>query len=217
MAPFTIGAAVLMKSQNLLWSSLGRVNLMFIPVMLAPSNPQTYNPQSFLFTSLFLVAAAALLLAAQTLIPPVSDDKRRMRLLAEARAELQEPAHRNGEAPEEATFRDASRIGQFLAVGGAQDSRARAEMLSCFDQSAMARLCEAKLMPLADGPLAPLAEEARAAIVNRDAPTLRTIARRLREKAPQKGSIEADAAACLILTSKILDRGSGVDFSQEAT
>jgi len=215
MAPFTVGAAVLMKSQNLLWSSLGRVNLLFIPILLAPSNPQTYNPQSFLFTSLFLVAAASLLLAAQTLIPPVSDDERRMRLLAEARAELQEPAHQNGEA-QEATFRDASRIGQFLAVGGAQDSRALAEMLSCFDQSAMVRLCEAKLMPFADEPLASLADEARAAIVKRDTPTLRTIAHRLREKAPQKDSIEADVAACLILTSKILDRGSGVDFSQGA-
>ena len=89
-----------------------------------------------------------------------------MRLLAEARSELQEPAHQNGEAPEEATFRDASRIGQFLAAGGAQDSRALAEMLSCFDQSAMIRLCDTKLMPFTDGPLAPLADEARAAIVN---------------------------------------------------
>ena len=189
---------------------------MFIPVMLAPSNPQTYNPQSFLFTSFFLVAAAALLLAAQTLIPPVSDDERRMRLLAEARSELQEPAHQNGEAPEEATFRDASRIGQFLAAGGAHNSRALAEMLSYLDQSAMVRLCDAKLMPLTDGPLAPLADEARAAILKRDTPSLRTIAHRLRETA-QKGSIEADAAACLVLTSKILDRGSGVDLSEEAT
>jgi uncharacterized membrane protein YccC len=217
MAPFTVGAALLMKSQNLLWSSLGRVNLLFIPILLAPSNPQTYNPQSFLFTSLFLVAAAALLLAAQTLIPPVSDDERRARLLAEARSELQEPAHQIGEAPEEATFRDASRIGQFLSAGGAQDSRALAEMLSCFDQSAMIRLCDAKLMQLVDGPLTPLVDEARAAIVKRDTATLRTIAHRLREKAPQKDSIEADVAACLVLTSNILDQGSGVDFSQEAT
>jgi uncharacterized membrane protein YccC len=217
MAPFTIGAAVLMKSQNLLWSSLGRVNLLFIPILLAPSNPQTYNPQSFLFTSLFLVAAASLLLAAQTLIPSVSDDERRMRLLAEARSELQEPAHQNGEAPEEATFREASRIGQFLAVGGAQDTRALAEMVSCFDQSAMVRLCDAKLMPLTDGPLAPLADEARAAILKRDTPSLRTIAHRLRDMAPQKDSIEADVAACLVMTSKILDRGSGVDFSQGAS
>jgi uncharacterized membrane protein YccC len=217
MAPFTIGAAVLMKSQNLLWSSLGRVNLLFLPIILGPSNPQTYNPQSFLFTSLFLVVAASLLLAAQTLIPPVSDDERRTRLVAEARSELRELAHQNGEAPEEATFRDASRIGQFLALGGAQDSRALAEMLSCFDQSAMVRLCEAKLMQLADGPLATLADEARAAIVNRDAPTLRTIAHRLQETAPQRDSIEADVAACVILASNIADRGRGLDSRSEAT
>jgi uncharacterized membrane protein YccC len=217
MAPFTVGAAVLMKSKNLLWSSLGRVNLLFIPIVLAPSNPQTYNPQSFLFTSLFLVAAAALLLAAQTLIPPVSDDERRKRLLAEARRELQEQAHQNGEAPEEETFRDASRIGQFLAAGGAQDSRALTEMLACFDQSAMVHLCDAKLMPLTGGPLAPLADEARAAIVKRDTPTLRTIAHRLRETAPQKDSIEADVAACLVMTSNIFDRGRGVDFSRKST
>jgi uncharacterized membrane protein YccC len=215
MAPFTIGAAVLMKSQNLLWSSIGRVNLLFITIILAPSNPQTYNPQTFLFTSLFIVAAAALLLAAQTLIPPVSDDKRRMRLLAEARSELHKPTHQNGEAPEEATFRDASRIGQFLAVGGAQDNRALGEMLSWFDQSAMVRLCDTKLMQLAEGPLATLADEARAAIVKRDTPTLRTIAHRLHETTPQKDSIEADVAACLTLTSDIVDRG--VDSLREAT
>jgi uncharacterized membrane protein YccC len=45
IAPFTVGAALLMKSQNLLWSSLGRVNLLFMMVVLASSNPQTYNPQ----------------------------------------------------------------------------------------------------------------------------------------------------------------------------
>jgi len=216
-APFMVGAALLMKSQNPLWSGLGRVNLLFMIIILAPSNPQTYNPQSFLFTSLFIVAAASLLLAAQTLIPPVSDDERRMRLLAEARSELQEPAHQTGEVSEEATFRDASRIGQFLSVGGAQDSRALAEILSCFDQSTMVRLCEAKLMSLADGPLATLADEARAAIVKRDTATLRTIAHRLRETAPKREAIEADVAACLILTSNIVDRGRGVNSPREAT
>ena len=125
--------------------------------------------------------------------------------------------HASGEAPEEATFRDASRIGQFLAAGGAQDSRALAEMLSCFDQSTILRLCDAKLMQVPDGPLAPLADEARAAIVKRDVPTLRAIAHGLHETAPQQASIEADVAACLVLTSNILDRGSVVDFSQEAT
>jgi uncharacterized membrane protein YccC len=217
MAPFTIAAAILMKSQNPLRSSLGRVNLLFIPLLLAPSNPQTYNPQSFLFTSLFLVAAAALLLAAQTLIPPVSDDERRTRLLAEARSELQEPGRQTGEAAEEATFRDGSRIGQFLAAGGVQDSRALAEMLACFDQAAILRLCEAKLMQFADGPLAQLADEAREAIAKRDAVSLRVIACRLREQTSLKASIDADVAACLVLASNIVDRGWSIDFSREAT
>jgi uncharacterized membrane protein YccC len=145
LAPFAVGLALLMTSRKLLWSGLARANLPFLLLILAPSNPQTYNPQSFLFTTLFIIVAAALLLAVQTLIPPVSDDKRRMRLLAEARSELQEGVQPKEEAPEEAMFRDASRIEQFLAVGGAQDSRALAEMLSCFDQSAMLRhlQCEA--------------------------------------------------------------------------
>jgi uncharacterized membrane protein YccC len=217
LAPFTVGAALLITSKNLLWSSLGRVNLSFITMIFAPSNPQTYNPQAFLFTSLFVIVAATLLLAAQTLIPPVSDDKRRMRLLAEARSELHQWVHPNGEAPEEATFRDASRINQFLGVGGAQDSRALAEMVSCFDQSAMLRLCDTKLMQLTDGPLASLVDEARAAIVKRDTAALRAIAPRFCEQAPQKDSIEADVAACLFMTSNILDGGSEVGFPGEAT
>jgi Fusaric acid resistance protein family len=146
LAPFTIGGALLVTSQSPVWSGLGRINLIAIPTILAPSNPQSYNPQAFLFTSLFIVVAASVLLAAQMLILPVSGDRLRARLLAEARGELQEPDSRTGEAPEEATFRDASRIGQFLCAGGGQDDRALAELLACFDRSATARLCKAKLM-----------------------------------------------------------------------
>src|SRR5262249_44815802 len=100
LAPFTIGAALLMTSNNLLWSSLGRVNLPYILLMLAPSNPHTYNPQAFLFTSIFIGAAASLLLATQMLLPPVSSEKLRDWLLAEARSELQRRGRPNGEAPE---------------------------------------------------------------------------------------------------------------------
>ena len=147
LAPLTIGAALLLTSRNFLWSGLGRLMLTFTMVMLSPTNPQTYNPQTFLFTTLFLVVAMSLLLAAQTLIPPVSDEKRRKRLLADARRELLNHGHPNREAPEEAMFRDASRLEQFLAAGGAQDARALAEMLSCSDQLAVLRHSDEKLMP----------------------------------------------------------------------
>jgi hypothetical protein len=90
-------------------------------------------------------------------------------------------------------------------------------MLSCFDQSSILRHCDAKLMQFIDGPLAPLADEARAAIVKRDAATLRTIAHRVREQVRHKDTIEADVAACLVLTSNIVDRCSGIEFPREAT
>ncbi|TWB93532.1 putative membrane protein YccC [Bradyrhizobium macuxiense] len=149
LAPFMIGAALLTTSENPVWSGIGRINLIAIPTILAPSNPQSYNPEAFLFTSLFVIAAAAVLLAAQMLIPPVSDDKQRMRLLSEARGALGAD-NGNSESPEEAMFRDASRIGQFLSADGAQDSRGLAELLSCFDQSAMLRRCNAEPTQLVD-------------------------------------------------------------------
>ncbi|GKQ53096.1 FUSC family protein [Bradyrhizobium sp. Ce-3] len=216
LAPFAIGAALLLPSQNPVWSGLGRINLIAIPTILAPSNPQSYNPEAFLFTSLFIVAAPAVLLAAQMLIPPVSNEKQRSQLLAEVRGELG-PDNKNSETPEEATFRDASRIGQFLSADGAQDNRAVAELLSCFDRSAMIRLCSTKLTQFADGPLAPLARQAREAIGTRDTAALRAVARVLRANASHKDAIEAETAECLVLTSDMIDRNSGPNSSREAT
>jgi uncharacterized membrane protein YccC len=210
LAPFTIGAALLVTSKNPALSGLGRLFLSFTMVLLALSNPQTYNPQSFLSTALLVAAAAALLLAAQMLIPPVSNEKRRMRLLAEARSELRQIGCGSGEVLEEAMFRDASRIQQFLVAGGEEDGRALAKILSYFDQSAMLRLCDAKLMQLAGGPLASLADEARAALASRDGASLRAIAPRFREYGPNNDSSGADAAACLVSTSNILEGSSGV-------
>ena len=206
LAPFTIGAALLTTSQSPLWSGLGRINLVGIATILAPSNPQSYNPQIFLFTSVFLIAAAAVLLAAQMLVPPVSDDKQRIRLVTEAREASREADLNNNEPAEEATFRDASRIEQFLSAGGAQDSRSLAELLSCFDQSAVVQLCNTKLMQLADSPFAPLAQKARAAIIAQDSDTLRAVAHDLTDQTTHNDSIEGEVAECLLLASASIEQ-----------
>jgi uncharacterized membrane protein YccC len=216
LAPFTAGAALLLTSQNPLLAAMGRLNLIFIPTVLAPSNPQSYNPQAFLFTSLFLIAALAILLAAQTLIPPVSNEALRKWLAAAARRELRAPVDLTWEAPEEATFRDATRLGQFLAAGGAQDKAALADMLSGFDQSAIIRLCDAALEPLGDGVLAPLVDEARAALIGRDTQALRDVAHRLRESPSHEGSVETEVAACLTLASDIIAQDRSADSPREA-
>src|SRR5262249_29404378 len=54
LAPFLIGAALLSSLPNPVLAGLGKLNLIFISALLAASNPQTYNPQSFLVTSLLL-------------------------------------------------------------------------------------------------------------------------------------------------------------------
>jgi len=64
LAPFVIGAMVAATRPHPMVASLGRLNLIFILVILSPSNPQSYNANSFLFVVLFLCTGIGLLLAA---------------------------------------------------------------------------------------------------------------------------------------------------------
>jgi uncharacterized membrane protein YccC len=140
IAPFVIGAAVLTTLPNQVLAALGRLLLIFVLVIVGPSNPQTYNPQTYLDVSLFVCLGAALLLAAQTVIPPVSDEHRRQWLMAAARRELERrPSWLSRRySPEEAMFRDAVRIGQIAATGA--PAAALEEVLSLFDEAGLTRL-----------------------------------------------------------------------------
>jgi Fusaric acid resistance protein family len=208
LAPFEIGSALLITLPNPALSALGRINLIVIPVVFAPSNPQTYNPQVFLFTSLFACLATGLLLAAQFLIPPVSDDRRKRSLVASARRELHLALSRNDRryAPEEAMFRDAVRVGQIAAAAGTgpQDRASIEEALSYFDQAAAIRFCGAKLTRLAHGPLASLAAQARTALLNRDAQRIRASAHSLRQAAGDDDSLATATSATLVLASAVI-------------
>jgi hypothetical protein len=209
LAPFVIGAALLITRPNPVLSALGRLNLIFITAIFAPSNPQTYDPQAFLFTSLFVFLATGLLLAAQFLIPPVSADRRRGWLVASARRELKLVLSRSYRryAPEEAMFRDAVRVGQIAAAGGTdlQHRISVEEALSYFDQAAAIRLCHAKLTQLADGPLASLAAEARTALVDRDVQRIRASARSLCEAAPGDECLATSTSAALLLAGAVIE------------
>ncbi len=155
LAPFVIGAALLMTRPSQVSAGLGRLGLIFVLAMLAPSNPQTYDPQSFLFVSLFVCLATGMLLAAQFLIPPVSDERRRRGLIASARRDLDRLAAHQLERylPEEAMFRDAVRIGQIAGPGvpGPGERALLEQALTLFDQAGIVRLRDASRTGLADG------------------------------------------------------------------
>jgi uncharacterized membrane protein YccC len=142
LAPFMIGAALLTTLAHPLLAGVGRLLLIFTLVIFHPSNPQSYDPQSFLDTSLFACLGAALLLAAQLLIPPVSNERRRQWLMASARRELERGRSRLARrySPEEAMFRDAVRIGQITATGA--PAPVLEEALSLFDRAGLNRLEE---------------------------------------------------------------------------
>jgi uncharacterized membrane protein YccC len=216
LAPFVVGAGLLISGPNPGLASLGRLSLLFSMEIFAPSNPQTYDPQAFLFSSLFVCVGIGLLLAAQFLVPPVSHDLRRRWLIASARHELGLVLSRSDRryAPEEAMFRDAVRVGQIVAAAGAdlQHRISIEEALSYFDQAAAIRLSDAKLTQLADGPtdgpLAILAAEARTALVDRDAQRIHAIARSLREAASGDEYLAIEASAALLLAGAVIEAAS---------
>ena len=222
LAPFMIGAALLMTLPNQILSALGRLNLVFILGLLAPSNPQTYNPQTFLFSVLFLLLATGLLFAAEIFIPPTSNDRRRHWLLASARRDLRRLRFHEKQdlAPEEAMFRDAGRVAQILAVDGnvPQHRPAMEEAMAIFDQAATFRLCEVELDRLAQGPLRTEVGAAYTSLVKRDPGAIAASVHALNEAASIRDISVAGASAALVLASvTFASPRPGAEFSAERT
>ncbi|MGX9146358.1 FUSC family protein [Mesorhizobium sp. 128a] len=218
LAPFLIGAALVATSSNPVWAGLGKVNLIFISAVLAPSNPQTYSPQSFLFTSLFTCVAMSVLLATQYLIPPVSNGQRRRWLLASAWHDLRlliaRPERRY--APEEAAFRDAVRVGQ-IASAGPNEAEYRSSVeyaLAYFDQAAAIRCGAARLAQLTDRAMGGLVENARAALAARDPQLMRASADDLRDRAETDHAV-ATARAALVIASAIVEKAPATIHMKE--
>jgi uncharacterized membrane protein YccC len=209
LAPFMIGATVLMTLPDRMLSALGRLNLIFILGILAASNPQSYDPETYLFTSLFVCIATALLLAAQALMPPISDERRQQLLVASARRDLDLIACRRDLRlePEEAMFRDAARIGQITSAVGADPARRAVlkEALSCFDQAAAIRLCNANLAQLAQSSLSHFAIEAGRALAARDTQSIREMARDLRNAASAEDPLASATSGTLVLAGVAID------------
>jgi uncharacterized membrane protein YccC len=183
LAPFMIGAVVAMRWPHPIVAALGRLNLIFILDILSPSNPQTYDPNAFLFSVLFLVAGIGALLAGQLLIPPPSGETRLGWLLASTRRELDHVLSRRDRrwAPEEAMYRDAMRIAQLagLTRGSPQQWAVLTEALSCFDQAGAIRLGHAGLARLAADPGSQIVATAKTALSARDPQGICDVARAL--------------------------------------
>jgi len=205
LAPAVIGLSLLISLPNRILSSFGRLSLVFTLAILAPTNPQSYDPQVFVITCLLACLSSILVFAAQLVIPPLSSDSRLRLLLGEASRDLRNPdvRRRSDLAPEEATFRDATRIEQIVAASGTSASNQWVvnKAMWCFDRAATLRRCSAELDGLATGPLTGAVDSARAALARRNSSEILAAAEELRETAGQHHVSANPACAALVLAS----------------
>ena len=135
MAPSVLAAALLFTIPNPRLASIGFLLLVFFPVILSPTNPQAYNPETYLFSSFLAITSVILLFVLLRTILPTSDVLRRRWYLLSARAEMRDLlAGGHDRRPEdEALFRDADRIGQLAALQPTNDDERRDDLCEALD------------------------------------------------------------------------------------
>jgi uncharacterized membrane protein YccC len=206
--PFVAVPSLLMTSTNPGIFSFGRSNLVFTIAVFAPSNPQSYNPQSFLFASLFLCTAAFLLFVFQNLVPPLSGSGRIRILLAEARRDLSRlTSCRTQPTPEEAMFRDAVRVSQIVVANGhsQKTNPLIVDAIHYFDQATALRLAGAALERLPAGIPLGLRRLGKDAVANADGAAMLHVAQAL-ASTPVQDPRSADPAGALAVAGILLAR-----------
>jgi uncharacterized membrane protein YccC len=135
MAPSVLAAALLFTTPNPRLASIAFLLLVFFPVILSPTNPQSYNPETYLFSSLMAIASVILLFVLLRTVLPTSDALRRRWYLTSARAEMRDllAGGRPRRLDDEALFRDADRIGQLAALQSAAGDERRDDLRQAFD------------------------------------------------------------------------------------
>jgi len=145
MAPVVLAAALLSTSPNQRLASIAYLVLVFFLVILAPANPQSYNPDTYLFSSLMAIISVILLFVLLRIVLPTSDARRRRWYLTSherhARPAGRWPVPR---LDDEALFRDADRVGQLAALQPAADDERRDDSVRLSTSS--------DLRPQHDGP-----------------------------------------------------------------
>jgi uncharacterized membrane protein YccC len=190
MAPVVLTAALLLTSPSQRLAPIAFLVLVFFVVILSPTNPQVYNPETYLFSSLMAITSVILLFVLLWTILPTSDALRRSWYLASARAEMRDllAGGRSRRLDDEALFRDADRIGQLAALQPAKADEHRADLrqaLDIFGRTAAVRRVRTALVELSACADGRLVAGAYSALADCDSVGLRRAADDLASTAPQ--------------------------------
>src|SRR5258706_2379597 len=181
MAPSVIAAALLLTILNPKLATIAFLVLVFFAVILAPTNPQVYNPESYLFSSFMAITSVVLLFVLLWTVLPTSDALRRHWYLTSARAEMRDllAGGRTRRLDDEALFRDADRIGQLATLQPADDDEGRDDLrpaLKIFGRAAAVRRVRTTLAELSARASGRLLGEAYSALLGCDPVGLRRAA-----------------------------------------
>jgi hypothetical protein len=197
MAPSVLAAALLFTMPNPRLASIGFLVLVFFPVILSPTNPQSYNPEAYLFFSFMAITSVIMLSVLVRTVLPTPDALRRRWCLTSARAEMRRllAGRRSRRLDNEALFRDADRIGQLAALQPAEADERRDDLrqaLEIFGCAAAMRRVRTTLAELSVRTGGRLVGDAYSALAAGDAPGLRRAAADLASTAAQ---LDRDARA----------------------
>jgi uncharacterized membrane protein YccC len=181
MAPVVLAAALLLTCANQRLSSIAFLVLVFFVVILSPTNPQVYNPETYLFSSFMAITSVVLLFVLLRTVLPTSDALRRYWYLTSARAEIRDllAGGRSQSLDDEALFRDADRIGQLATLQPVDDDERRDDLrqaLEIFGRAAAVRRVRRTLAELTARGGGRLVGEAYSALAGYDPFDLRRVA-----------------------------------------
>jgi uncharacterized membrane protein YccC len=181
MAPVVLAGALLSTSPNQRLASTAYLALVFFLLILAPANPQVYNPETYLFYSFMAITSVVLLFVLLWTVLPTSDALRRRWYMTSARAEMRDllAGGRSRRLDDEALFRDADRIGQLAALQPVDDDERRDDLgqaLEIFGRAAAVRRVRTTLAELSARAGGRLVGEAYSALLGCDPLGLRRAA-----------------------------------------
>jgi uncharacterized membrane protein YccC len=217
MAPSVIAAALVWTMPNPRLALTAYLVLPFFPLHLSPTNPQDYNPETYLFFNVMAITAAILLSVLLRTVLPTSDALLRRWYLTSAREEMRDllAGGRSRRLDDESLFRDADRIGQLAVLQPAAGDERRDDLrqaLDIFGRAAAVRRVRATLAQVSARGCERLVQDGYSALAACDPPGLRRAAADLASTTTQldhDGQRVARAASLdLIWAAFLLDAGA---------
>ena len=182
---------------------IGFIALVFTPVLIAPENPQSYDPQTYLMNVALVIASAIILFLAVRLVLPISASQHRAFALDSAKRALAEALAGEGGDATTRTSLNADRLFQFAGYTSGSRTVRRMAMVRAFAlsqlESAAARAhAQMRLLEGTAGMRDPVAK-GREALACGDAWRLE------------------DAARDLLRAATVLERGTRMTVARAAT